>query len=464
MSINKVIFGSDTIMDISDTTAAENKVLNGEVFYNAAGTRSTGSLIPVTSVNGETGDVVLDKGDVGLGNVDNVQQYSASNPPPYPVTSVNGSTGAVITGPFYAVCSTAADTQMKEITVAGITSLTAGLSINVKFEYQNSASNPTLKVNSLDAKPIYQFGTSPIGVLSNTNGWFSGAVVQLTYDGTGWVRDQGYNTNNTYYISHVLCTTAGNNPDKTAKCDYFKRRAHNVFVLVLAVDNTAAGALRLDINSTAYAPIYINGAASSATNYTLPAGTYLCYYDGTNYYFNTDGTSPLPGYVKNVNGSSGAVTIGKSDVGLGNVDNVRQYSASNPPPYPVTSVNSSTGAVTITPSGLGITDYVTERGTSGDWEYKKYANGRFEAWGTKVISSKEKEGDLNGWNYTRVYLTPPSFTTAVASATANAKWGTGVSWANVRSLSPSTLEVVIFSNQKDTSLYVWYQIWGSYTP
>lgn len=37
----------------------------------------------------------------------------------------------------------------------------------------------------------------------------------------------------------------------------------------------------------------------------------------------------------------------KSEVGLGNVDNVKQYSASNPPPYPVTSVNGSTGAVTV---------------------------------------------------------------------------------------------------------------------
>ena len=37
----------------------------------------------------------------------------------------------------------------------------------------------------------------------------------------------------------------------------------------------------------------------------------------------------------------------KSEVGLGNVDNVKQYSASNPPPYPVTSVNGQTGAVTI---------------------------------------------------------------------------------------------------------------------
>lgn len=37
----------------------------------------------------------------------------------------------------------------------------------------------------------------------------------------------------------------------------------------------------------------------------------------------------------------------KSDVGLGNVDNVKQYSSSNPPPYPVTSVNGQTGEVTV---------------------------------------------------------------------------------------------------------------------
>ncbi len=36
------------------------------------------------------------KSEVGLGNVDNVKQYSASNPPPYPVTSVNGEKGDVI--------------------------------------------------------------------------------------------------------------------------------------------------------------------------------------------------------------------------------------------------------------------------------------------------------------------------------------------------------------------------------
>lgn len=47
------------------------------------------------------------------------------------------------------------------------------------------------------------------------------------------------------------------------------------------------------------------------------------------------------------------VPTDKSDIGLGNVDNVKQYSASNPPPYPVTSVNGNTGAVNLTASDIG---------------------------------------------------------------------------------------------------------------
>ena len=49
----------------------------------------------VNSVNGKTGNVVITKSDIGLSNVDNAKQYSASNPPPYPVKSVNNKTGAV---------------------------------------------------------------------------------------------------------------------------------------------------------------------------------------------------------------------------------------------------------------------------------------------------------------------------------------------------------------------------------
>lgn len=47
----------------------------------------------------------------------------------------------------------------------------------------------------------------------------------------------------------------------------------------------------------------------------------------------------------------------KSEVGLGNVENVKQYSASNPPPYPVTSVNSKTGAVSLTAADICAVQY-----------------------------------------------------------------------------------------------------------
>lgn len=45
--------------------------------------------------------------------------------------------------------------------------------------------------------------------------------------------------------------------------------------------------------------------------------------------------------------------VTKTQVGLGNVDNVKQYSASNPPPYPVTSVNGQTGAAVLDADGVG---------------------------------------------------------------------------------------------------------------
>lgn len=74
------------------------------IFVSTITYDSTNKKITKT-INGTTSDVVttatlksamdLSKSDVELENVDNVKQYSASNPPPYPVTSVNGNTGAV---------------------------------------------------------------------------------------------------------------------------------------------------------------------------------------------------------------------------------------------------------------------------------------------------------------------------------------------------------------------------------
>ena len=59
-------------------------------------------------------------------------------------------------------------------------------------------------------------------------------------------------------------------------------------------------------------------------------------------------------------------SVSKSDVGLGNVANERQYSSANPPPYPVTSVNGKTGAVQINvPTVPATTSLLKGNGSGG---------------------------------------------------------------------------------------------------
>ena len=90
------------ILSASDIGAQSTITVNGLLKGDGAGGVSAAlpgtdylTEAPVSSVNGKTGDVKLVKADVGLSQVHNVTQYSAKNPPPYPVTSVNGKTGAV---------------------------------------------------------------------------------------------------------------------------------------------------------------------------------------------------------------------------------------------------------------------------------------------------------------------------------------------------------------------------------
>ena len=89
--------------------------------------------------------------------------------------------------------------------------LLQGVTIHVKFTYANTANNPTLSVNSSTAVPIVQYGTTPIGGDDDTSGWKAGAVIALTYDGTSWVRDQGYNSDTHCTVEDSLTSTSTTN-------------------------------------------------------------------------------------------------------------------------------------------------------------------------------------------------------------------------------------------------------------
>ena len=227
---------------------------NGDEPYNFDfGIPAGGGGGAVDSVNGQTGTVVLDKDDIGLSNVANVAQYSASNPPPYPVTSVNGQTGAVV------VSGGAVDSVNGQTGTVVLDKDDIGLS-NVANVAQYSASNP----------PPYP--------VTSVNGMTGDVIVQGGGGG-----------------SDVLSV--------------------NGKVGVVVLDSTDIGLGNVD-----------NVQQYSATN-------------------------PPPYPVASVNGQTGAVVLDKDDIGLSNVANVAQYSASNPPPYPVTSVNGMTGDVIVQGGG-----------------------------------------------------------------------------------------------------------------
>ena len=97
-------------------------------------------------------------------------------------------------------------------------------------------------------------------------------------------------------IPSVYCTTAGSIQIKVGTCTNFHLTANSYIFVLLANDNTFnTGALHLNINNTGDKMIFINGALSDNTNYTLPAGTYIVFYDGTHYHFRTDGRIPNVG-------------------------------------------------------------------------------------------------------------------------------------------------------------------------
>lgn len=80
----------------------------------------------------------------------------------------------------YGSCSTAAGTNAKTVSCKGFT-LVTGAEITVKFLYTNTASNPTLNVNSTGAKSIYYKDSAIASGVLVANG-----VYTFRYDGTNY--------------------------------------------------------------------------------------------------------------------------------------------------------------------------------------------------------------------------------------------------------------------------------------
>lgn len=152
--------------------------------------------------------------------------------------------------------------------------LIQGVTLHIKFANGNSASNPTLNVNSTGAKPIIQYSSSPAGTDADTTGWHAGAVLTLTYDGSSWVRDQGYNTDTQYQtLTQELVNTGTETTGKliTAKIikDSITTAVNGVTTYILSTGDANGQIKVTPSNGTAYnvSVAGLGGAAYKAEDY-----------------------------------------------------------------------------------------------------------------------------------------------------------------------------------------------------
>lgn len=100
---NPVLLNGEIAIVVTNTGDTRFKVGDGTSSYTALPFQDEAVRALITAADDKIDAHITDtdnphevtKAQIGLNNVDNVKQYSASNPPPYPVTSVNGETGSV---------------------------------------------------------------------------------------------------------------------------------------------------------------------------------------------------------------------------------------------------------------------------------------------------------------------------------------------------------------------------------
>ena len=168
-------------------------------------------------------------------------------------------------------------------TISDIAALSAGLKIALKFPITGGSTSTYLNINGLGNKYILR-NTSNLTTHIPAN-----SVAFLAYDGTYW-RWADYNIDQIYAI-HAQCSTAANIQAKTATAVAYVLAGNPTFLVRFQYANTYVGKLTLNINTQGAKDIWINGAVSSATNYTIPAGIWWCHYTGSVYHIWTDGSA-----------------------------------------------------------------------------------------------------------------------------------------------------------------------------
>lgn len=120
---------------------------------------------------------------------------------------VGGGGGGGVKNIWYATCPTGSSTAQKVVTTdTGDFSLSAGNMLRVLFTYSNTASAPTLKVDSSTATPDVRVVTGTSGAQYQ---WQAGEVVDFVYNGTYFLMVNRATATTTYFgVTKLTSSTA----------------------------------------------------------------------------------------------------------------------------------------------------------------------------------------------------------------------------------------------------------------
>ena len=174
-------------------TAQTIKIANSDGTDPTAGTSFKGNtgitlLLPATikaDINGTATTAISATNDSAGNQISTtylkVSDYVSPDLSGYATTATVNSLLHLIS--HYTVCSTAAGTAAKTVTISAISSyaLATGNRVTVKFSNTNTAANPTLSVNGTTAKAIHYRGSAIPAAALQAN-----STYDLAYNGTAW--------------------------------------------------------------------------------------------------------------------------------------------------------------------------------------------------------------------------------------------------------------------------------------
>lgn len=177
---------------------------------------------------------------------------------------------------YYGLCTSAADTSAKVVTVGADQDfkLTVGALLMVKFTKSNTASNVTLNVNSTGAKSIYYNKAVYTSTSTIVCGLANGHIVYM-FGGTNWIWvGHGVDNNTTYDVMSVAeGQTATATTSRSMRSDYLKQiiQYHAVPSGQGVPAGGTAGQVLAKVDGTDYNTEWVDPAGGSDVQVIAPA-------------------------------------------------------------------------------------------------------------------------------------------------------------------------------------------------